>query len=95
LDINIAIGSGIISRGKIERNNNWSEIIAANIFGFEQNVGIVEIAQVIPLRKELSIIELKLIRTEKRDDFNLGTNIWYEVELENIPENYKEYWSIK
>jgi hypothetical protein len=95
LDINTTIEEGIISRSKIEGNNNWSEIVATNIFGFKQNVGIGEIVQLIPLRKELSIIKLEVIRTEKRDDLNGGTNIWYEVELESISENYKEYWSIK
>tara|TARA_B100000809_G_C15127866_1_gene527051 strand:+ start:716 stop:1492 length:777 start_codon:yes stop_codon:yes gene_type:complete len=95
LYINTTIGEGIIWRRKIEGNNNWSEIVATNIFGFKQNVGIGEIVQLIPLRKELSIIELEVISTEKRDDLNNGINIWYEVELESIPENYKEYWSIK
>ena len=95
LDINTTIGEGIIWRREIEGNNNWSEIVATNIFGFKQNVDTGEIVQLIPLRKELPIIKLKVIKTKKRDDFDDGTDIWYEVELESISENYKEYWSIK
>jgi hypothetical protein len=58
-------------------------------------VDIGEIVQVIPLRKQLSIIKLEVMDTKKRDDFDDGTDIWYEVELEKISENYKEYWTIK
>ena len=36
LDINTTIGEGIIWRREIEGNNNWSEIVATNIFGFKQ-----------------------------------------------------------
>jgi hypothetical protein len=91
LNINTIIGEGKIARSKIEGNNNWSEIVATNIFGFKKNVGIGEIVQLIPLRKDIPIIKLEVISTEKRDD----GDIWYEIELETISENYKEYWSIK
>ena len=74
LDINTTIGEGIIWRSKIEGNNNWSEIVATYISGFKQNLGIGETLQLIPLRKELSIIEFEVIKTKKTDDFNDGTN---------------------
>jgi hypothetical protein len=95
LDINTIIGEGIIWRRQGEGNNNWAEIVATNIAGFKQNVEIGEIVQLIPLRKELPIIKLEVIKTIKRDDFDDGTNIWYEVKLESISEKYKEYWSIE
>lgn len=93
-DLNTIIGEAIIWRTeKTEGSNDWSDIVVANIFGFKNDVPVGELVQLFPLRKELPIIELGVIKTNKRDE--LDTDIWYEVELENIPEEYEEYWNIK
>ena len=89
---NTTIGKGTLWRKeKTYGNNNWSDIVASNIFGFKETVSIGEIVQVVPLRKELPIIKLSVIETRKRNDFG---DTWYEVDLENIPKEHEEYWSI-
>ena len=90
-DLNTIIGGGIIYRKEklidlTEGNNNWSEIVVANIYyshveapyGTAALPPIGETIQLIPHQKELPIIELKIIEDGR---------------LENISENYKEYWS--
>ncbi len=93
-DLNTTIGEGIIWRKEeTEGSNNWSEIVVTNIFGFKKNVDTGEIVQIIPLRKELPIIELAVVNTTKRDD--LAPDIWYEVVLQSIPEKHQEYRTVK
>ena len=90
--INTTIGEGTLWRKeKTYGSNNWSDIVATNI-GFKEIVGIGEIVQVIPLRKELPIIKLSVIKTRKRNDEG---DIWYEVYLGEIPKEHEEYWKIK
>ena len=89
---NTTIGEGILWRKeKTYGSNNWPDIVVSNIFGFKETVSIGEIVQIVPLRKELPIIKLSVIETRKRNDFG---DTWYEVDLENIPKDHEEYWSI-
>tara|TARA_R110001632_G_scaffold229642_1_gene366159 strand:+ start:4961 stop:5704 length:744 start_codon:yes stop_codon:yes gene_type:complete len=92
-DINTTLGEGIIWRmEEKEGSNDWSDIVVTNIFGFKNKIAIGEAVQIIPLRKELPTITLNVVKTTKRDE--MAPDIWYEIELENIPKKYKEYWEI-
>ncbi|PLX13448.1 MAG: hypothetical protein C0598_03460 [Marinilabiliales bacterium] len=93
-DLKTTIGEGMIWRKeKVDGSDNWTEIVVTNIFGFKHDMDTGEIVQIVPLRKELPIITLAVVKTTKRDDFE--ADIWYEVKLESIPEKYTEYRTIK
>lgn len=91
-DSTTIIGEGIIWRKKDDESDKWSDIVATNIFGFKRKVELGEMVQLVPLRKELPILNLKVIRTLKRDE--MAPDIWYEIDLENIPKQHEIFWTI-
>lgn len=74
------VGSGIVSRSDLDSISNlYNYIDISNIFGFTSKLDVNEMIQVVPLRKELPIVELPVISTEYRND--TGFDVWYELEL--------------
>ena len=82
-DLNTIIGGGIIYRKEklidlTEGNNNWSEIVVANIYyspieapyGTAALPPIGETIQLIPHQKELPIIELKIIEDGRLENIS-------------------------
>lgn len=69
----------------------WKEVRIGNVFGFEKAPVIGDKVTVIPLEVNIALIELKIVRTKKRQDENLP--VWWEVELE--PVKHKEFYEAK
>ena len=90
---NTSIAEGIIYRSGEE--NSWKSVFATNIFGFKKKPKIGDYAQIIPLRNDLSVLELKINKTDKRNDVDENDSKfdWYSVFLESVKN--KDYWTVK
>lgn len=89
------IGEATLWRNKkAENSSEWKEILVTNVFGFQKDVPLGSIVQVIPLSKKVPVLGLKVTETTKRDGFEeTEDDDWFEVELEEIKN--KQYHSFK
>ncbi|MBM78359.1 MAG: hypothetical protein CL846_07740 [Crocinitomicaceae bacterium] len=92
-DTNTVVGDGIIWRTELNVENHYEDIYVTNIFGFKKNIDVGEMVQVIPLRMELPIINLRVINSTKLEYLEVEDR--YSIELEKIPKKYNEFWEIK
>ena len=93
------IGEGVVWRISERKDEHdrylppWKEIIITNIFGFKRRPAIGDKVTVIPLVSDVSPLDLRIIKAERKEDCNERLPAWWAVELEPI--KLKKFFDIE